>query len=95
MTRPAWSLSEAEFWEKHREVLREELAEIARPNGGALLTSDEAAQLCRCSTRHLRRLRDEGLPVILLGDSPRFEREAVLAWLRRTTEVTRSRGGPL
>jgi excisionase family DNA binding protein len=81
-SRPAWSLSEAEFWQRQREVIREALAELAMPAGGALLTVEEAAQLCRCSTRHIRRLRSEGLPVVLLGQSPRFERDALLAWLR-------------
>jgi hypothetical protein len=47
-----------------------------------LLTQEDAARFCRCSVRHFRRLRDEGLPTLWLGESPRFERDAVLAWLR-------------
>lgn len=47
-----------------------------------LLTQEEGARFCRCSVRHFRRLRDEGLPTLWLGESPRFERVAILAWLR-------------
>ena len=52
------------------------------PTPQPLLTQEETAQFCRCSVRHFRRLRDDGLPTLWLGESPRFDREAVLAWLR-------------
>jgi excisionase family DNA binding protein len=47
-----------------------------------LLTTEGVAQLLGCSTRHVRRLRKDGLPVVWLGDAPRFERDAALEWLR-------------
>ena len=79
--RPAWSLTEDEFWPRLREAVREELAALADSSPG-LLTVQEAARMCRCSTRHLLRLRAEGMPVVMVGESPRFDRDAVLAWLR-------------
>lgn len=62
------------------------------PDADALLTAEDVAQLLRCSTRHVRRLRKDGLPVVWLGEAPRFERDAVLAWLRRRPQVTPSTG---
>jgi excisionase family DNA binding protein len=80
--RPAWSLSQDEFRELQREVIRQVLAELLPCVPTGLLTLEETAELFRCSTRHVRRLRHEGLPVVWVGESPRFERDAVLAWLR-------------
>jgi len=43
------------------------------------------AQLCKVlsiSVPTLHRLRHEGLPYYRIGDSPRFDLTAVLAWLR-------------
>jgi excisionase family DNA binding protein len=80
--RPAWTLSEREFWERQREIVRDALSELLPSSPARLLTLEETAQLLRCSPRHVRRLRSEGLPVLMVGEAPRFERDAVLAWLR-------------
>jgi excisionase family DNA binding protein len=80
--RPAWSLSEVEFREVQREIIRDALTELLPTVPTPLLTLEETAEFFRCSTRHIRRLRREGLPAVMLGESPRFERDAVLAWLR-------------
>lgn len=82
MSRPVCAVTEEEFWAGLRDLVREELAEFARLAPAQLLTLEETAELCRCSGRHIRRLRGEGLPAVMLGQSPRFERDAVLAWLR-------------
>ncbi|MCC6525111.1 MAG: helix-turn-helix domain-containing protein [Polyangiaceae bacterium] len=47
-----------------------------------LLDTEGACLLLGCSPPTLRKLRAEGLPVVMVGDAPRFERDAVLAWLR-------------
>ncbi len=79
---PVWATGSGEFWTRLREIVREELVELDRLAPSPLLTLEEAAKYFRCSTRHLRRLRTEGLPCVMLGESPRFERDAVVAWLR-------------
>ena len=48
-----------------------------------LLTIDELGHALGCSRATVNRLRGEGLPTLSLGgESPRFELETVLAWLR-------------
>jgi hypothetical protein len=62
-----------------RDELAALLAERAAPR---LLTTDELADFLQVSSRTIRSLRAEGLPVFLIGDAPRFELPAVLTWLR-------------
>ena len=47
-----------------------------------LLTTDEVAQVLRCSSRHVRRLVEQaGLPVVQISQRRRrFRLEDVLAW---------------
>lgn len=55
------------------------------PTAGApqlLLTKHELARALQCSPSTLDRLRKEGMPVVMLGESPRFEAAAVTDWLR-------------
>lgn len=47
-----------------------------------LLDRARAAEFLGCSLPTLDKLRVEGLPEVRVGDAPRFERDAVLAWLR-------------
>lgn len=47
----------------------------------ALLDVAGACELLRCSRAKLSRLRKDGLPTVMVGDAPRFRREAVLAFL--------------
>ena len=47
-----------------------------------LLNSVELCQWAGISTRHLARLRAQGLPVIHLGRSARFDPDAVMEWLQ-------------
>jgi excisionase family DNA binding protein len=65
-----------------RRLLSELVLPPPQPEHEALLTLEDLARTLRCSTRHIRRLRGEGLPVVMVGEAPRFERDAVLAWLR-------------
>ena len=68
-------------------VLLEELrAEYEAEPQPSLLTDESCAQLLGVSTATLRRrLIDEGIPVLHIGDCRRYEREAVLAWARSRT----------
>jgi hypothetical protein len=54
----------------------------------ALLDRTGLAKALQCSLPSIDRLRREGLPQLTIGDAPRFEIDAVLAWLR-----ARSAGG--
>lgn len=59
-----------------------------------LLTIKEVAEKLSCSVRHVRRLRDLGLPYVQIGfdrGALRFKEEDVEAWISsqtRTTSVT-------
>jgi hypothetical protein len=58
-------------------------SEPARPEPlPALLTQKTLAFELGCSDRQIWNLRQQGLPVVWLGESPRFELATVLAWLR-------------
>lgn len=73
----------------------EELAALLRSTVEATLAKHERAEqapvlldraaLARklgCSPSHVDTLRAEGMPTVWLGQSPRFELEPCLAWLR-------------
>jgi hypothetical protein len=74
-----------------REAVREELVEIggssAERRGPALVDRNGLAQALSVSVSTIDRLRAEGAPTVWVADAPRFEPEAVVAWLR-------SRGAP-
>jgi hypothetical protein len=56
--------------------------ELARP---ALLTQAQLAEQLQVSDRTVFALRRDGMPHLMIGDSPRFELPACLAWLRART----------
>jgi hypothetical protein len=66
--------------EDHIELLFEA---ATRP---ALLTTKQLARELQCSERTVTNLRAEGLPTLMVGDSPRYEWPAVLAWLKTRGE---------
>ena len=43
-----------------------------------VLTIDEVARLLRCSSSHVRRMIERGLPYLRVGDLIRFERSAIM-----------------
>lgn len=47
-----------------------------------LLDRERLAAALGCTASHVDTLRREGLPVVWLGQAPRFELQAVLDWLR-------------
>lgn len=48
----------------------------------ALLTANSLSDALGVSPRTVRRLTLAGMPTLMVADSPRFELEAVLQWLR-------------
>jgi hypothetical protein len=47
-----------------------------------LLDRDGIAAALGCSVSQVDKLRQRGMPNVWLGDSPRFEREACINWVR-------------
>jgi len=66
-----------------RESIREALIEQAPMEPlPALLDRNEIARQLSVATSTLDRLRREGLPCVMIGNSPRFELSACLEWIR-------------
>jgi hypothetical protein len=72
--------------------LRASEPEAAGNGRPRLLDRRGLASMLGCCVDVVDRLRSEGLPELHVGDSPRFEPDAVLAWLRER-EATRSASG--
>jgi hypothetical protein len=65
------------------EAVRAALGEHAPPEPpSALVDRRELARQLACSDRTIARLESEGLPVVRVGDAPRYELAEVLQWLR-------------
>ncbi len=77
--RPAAALTVAELHALFRTVVAENAPQSPVP---ALLDQAELARELRTSTRTIRSLVRRGLPELRLADSPRYELEPVLEWLR-------------
>jgi hypothetical protein len=75
------TLTLGELTELVREAALQAVADLAEP-APALLDRAALARELRVSTGMVDRLRHEGLPVIWLGASPRFELAACVEWLR-------------
>jgi len=75
------TLTVAELTDLVRQVALEAAAETAEPPP-ALLDRAGLARALGVGTTTVDRLRRDGCPVVWLGDSPRFELAACLAWLR-------------
>lgn len=60
----------------------------------ALIDKATLARALDCSTRTVDRLIADGLPLVRLGEAPRFRLDAVLAWLdaRQPASGAESRG---
>ncbi len=65
-----------------RDAVRDALADHDSATLPALLTRSQIAEQLGCSARTVARLDGEGMPVVMVGDSPRYEIAAVLDWLR-------------
>ncbi|MBK8998073.1 MAG: hypothetical protein IPM35_20305 [Myxococcales bacterium] len=58
------------------------LADAQPATGPTLLDREGCARMLGVSLGTLDRLRREGMPELRVGDAPRYEADAVLAWLR-------------
>lgn len=84
--RLAVTLTLGELRDLVRDAALESIVEAATVADGApkpaLLDRAGLARALSLGTSTVARLRREGMPTILVGDSPRFELEPCLAWLR-------------
>lgn len=80
--RLAVTLTLGELRELMREAALEAVAEAANDSPPALLDRQGLARALGASASTVARLRREGMPALMLGDSPRFELTDCLAWLR-------------
>jgi hypothetical protein len=74
-------LTEAEL-DKKLEMIVAELLALRSAPAPALLDRQALARMLGCSSKHVDRLRREGMPEVPLGDVPRFELAEVLRWCR-------------
>ncbi len=65
-----------------RDVVLETLVESDNEALPALLDRSGLAKALGVGMSSVDRFRREGMPYVLVGDSPRFEREPCLAWIR-------------
>ena len=56
--------------------------EAPPPQPKLAYTKSELAQAFSCSVSSIDRMRAEGLPTFMIGESPRFDPVAVMAWLQ-------------
>lgn len=73
-------------------VVAEALADHEPEQQPALLTTAQLAQKIGCSVRTVARLRDAGLPVVYVLESPRFRLDAVLEFLTSNSAQLRDHG---
>lgn len=66
-----------------RGAIEAAVAELRQDASPTLLDRSAIARQLGVGTSTLDRLRREGLPCILIGDSPRFEVASCIEWLRQ------------
>jgi hypothetical protein len=79
---PGWTLTVGELGALVRGEVAEALASRAAPPP-ALLDREALSIALGCSGSMVDKLRRGGMPHLRLGDSPRFELERCLEWLRQ------------
>lgn len=65
-----------------RAAVADALAEHEPAAAPTLLDREACARMLGVSLGTLDRLRREGMPELRVGDAPRYEADAVIAWLR-------------
>jgi len=79
---PAFTLTVSELGALMREAAAEAVAAAPSPTP-SLLDREGLSLALGCSGSMVDKLRRQGIPHIRLGDSPRFELERCLEWLRQ------------
>lgn len=81
-TAPAFTVTRGELAGLVRAAVAEAIGAGPAPTP-ALLDREGLAFELGCSSGFVDKLRRSGMPCLRLGDSPRFELEACLSWLRK------------
>ena len=68
-----------------REAVESALTDLFEPPP-PWLTLDELAAHFRCSRTTVNRWRSQGMPHVMVGESPRFQLEPVTQWLAEHTD---------
>lgn len=90
---PAFTVTRGELTAIVREAVAAELeAQRAVPKP-ALLDREGLAAVLGCSSGMVDKLRRRGLPHYRIGDSPRFDLEAALAWIWKDNASEQKAGG--
>lgn len=76
---PAFTVTRGEL----RELVREAVREATPPPAPPALDREGLATALGCGVTLVDKLRKQGMPSFRLGDSPRFELERCLEWLRK------------
>lgn len=77
---PAFTVTRGEL----RALVREAVADAAPPSPAPQLLDREGLSIALgCSGSLVDKLRRKGMPHLRLGDSPRFELERCLEWIRK------------
>lgn len=79
---PAFTLTIGELGALVREQVAEALGRPA-PRAPLLLDREALAEALGCSSSLVDKLRRQGMPTLKFGESPRFELDRCLEWIRK------------
>lgn len=82
-TAPAVTLTRGELGALVRGAVDAALEALHASKPPALLDREGLAAALGCSSSLIDKLRRRGMPTVRLGDSPRFELESCLGWIRK------------
>lgn len=91
-TTPIVVLTPEQLSELVRRAVEDALAAQKQDTSPALFDRAGIARQLGVSETTLGRLRREGLPCVMIGDSPRFDLATCLAWLRNRDNRAESGG---
>lgn len=82
-TAPAFTFTRGELGAFITDAVVRALEAMGPPALPALLDREGLAAALGCSSSLVDKLRRQGMPTVRLGESPRFELEACLGWIRK------------
>ncbi len=80
---PAFTVTRGELAGLVRQAVEAALEALGAQKPPALLDREGLAAALGCSSSLIDKLRRRGMPTVKLGDSPRFELERCLGWIRK------------
>lgn len=89
---PAFTVTRGELGALVRDAVSEALSRRESAPRPALLDREALAAVLGCSAGLVDKLRRRGLPHYRIGDSPRFDLDAVLQWIWKDNETKKAGG---